>query len=81
MIKNLVVIAVLAWIGWYAYSQLKPAPRVADTAVEGASFNCRQALNKLAEDYACRDSGSCSMTTDELADLRQRESDIEKYCN
>ncbi len=81
MIKNLAVLAVLAWIGWYGYSQLKPVPTVEDRAVEGASFNCRQALNKLAEEYACRDSGSCSMTSDELADLKQRELDIEKYCN
>jgi len=81
MIKNLAVLAVLAWIGWYGYSQLKPVPTVEDSAVEGASFNCRQALNKLAEEYACRDSGSCSMTSDELADLKQRELDIEKYCN
>ena len=41
MIKNLAVLAVLAWIGWYAYSQLKPMPTVEDRAVEGASFNCR----------------------------------------
>ena len=81
MIKNLVVGAILAWVAWYGYSQLKPAPRVADSAVVGASFNCRQALNMLAEEYACRDSASCSMTTDELADLKQRELDIEEYCN
>jgi hypothetical protein len=81
MFKSLVTIAIIAWAGWYGYSQLKPTPSVVDNTVEGASFNCRQALSKLAKDYACRDSASCTMTSDELTDLKNRETDIEKYCN
>lgn len=81
MVKNLVVVAVLGWVAWYAYSQLQPVPSVADNTVEGASFNCRKALAMLADDYNCRDSSACTMTPDELDDLKRRESGIEKNCN
>ena len=80
-VTSLATVAVLGWVAWYAYSLWDPAASVANNAVEGASFNCRKALAMLAEDYACRDSGSCTMTFDELRDLKNREMDIEKYCN
>ncbi len=81
MVKNLVVVAVLGWVAWYAYSQLQPVPSVADNTVEGASFNCRKALAMLTDDYNCRDSSACTMTSDELDDLKRRESGIEKNCH
>ena len=81
MVKNLMVVAILGWVAWYAYSQLQPVPSVVDNTVEGASFNCRKALAMLADDYKCRNSSTCTMTSDELDDLRQRETDIEKNCN
>ncbi len=35
----------------------------------------------LADDYNCRNSSTCTMTSGEMGDLRQRETDIEKNCN
>ncbi len=80
-VKNLAAAAVLGWIGWYAYSQWDPAsPGVTDSK-QGATFNCGRAVAERESDYACIDSDSCTMTPDELTEMKNREADIDQYCN
>jgi hypothetical protein len=80
LIKTLAAIAILAAISWLAYTLWNPAPDD-DEAVPGASFNCRKALADLATGYSCRDSASCNMSNDELADLNRLEASINEYCD
>jgi hypothetical protein len=79
-VKNLAVTAVLGWIGWYAYSQWDPAPPGVTDSKQEATFNCGRAVSERESDYACIDSNSCSMTPDELTELKNREADIDRYC-
>ena len=81
LIKNLAVFAFLGGIAWYAYSQLAPPSSEGSDFSPKAEFNCRRALTELAEDYKCRDSSSCELTSDELRDLKQLEADIDRECN
>ena len=78
---SLAAVAVLGWVAWYAYSLWNPDASGESNSVKGPAFNCRKALAELATDYACRNSDSCAMTSDELTELKNREADIEKYCN
>ncbi len=80
-VKSLAALAVIGWVSWYAYSLWNPDSSGESNFVQGATFNCRKALAELATDYACRNSDSCTMTRDELIELKNREADIEKYCN
>jgi len=78
---SLVVLAALAWAGWYGYSHWAAASSGTKSSVQGTSFNCRHAIAQLAEDYACRNSDSCTLTSDELSAMKTREAGIEKHCN
>jgi len=80
-VMNLAVLAALGWAAWYGYTHWVAAQTGSPASAQGTAFNCRQALARHAEDQACRTSDSCSMTSDELAQMKQRESDIEQYCN
>ena len=80
-VMNLVVLAALVWAGWYGYSQWRADSSGGVGAAQEAGFNCRHALARLAEDYKCRDSDSCTLTSNELTALKKREADIEQYCN
>ena len=80
-ITSLVVLAALAWAAWYVYAHWIVESSSTSDPVQTAGFNCRQAVAKLAKDYACRNSDSCTLTSDELTDMKNREVDIEKYCN
>ena len=80
-IMSLVVLVALGWAGWYGYSNWIAASSGTGSSAQGTSFNCRQALAQLAEDYACRNSDSCTLTSDELSTMKTREADIEKHCN
>jgi len=80
-VKNLAVAAVLGWIGWYAYSQWKPAsPGVSDSK-PGTTFNCGRAVAERESDYACIESDSCTLTPDEMTEMNNREADIDQHCN
>ncbi len=78
---SLAVLVALAWAGWFGYSHWTAASSGTRSSVQGTSFNCRLAVAQLAEDYACRNSDSCMLTSDELAAMKNREADIEKHCN
>ncbi len=80
-ITTLAVLAALAWAAWYVYSHWTDTSSGTDSTAQETGFNCRQAVAKLAQDYACRNSDSCTLTSDELTDMKNREVDIEKYCN
>ncbi len=80
-VKSLVVLAAIVWVAWYAYSQWDSTPSVASDDTQVATFNCGRALAELANDYACRDSDTCSLSSDELRDLKPREADIERFCD
>ena len=80
-VKSLIALAVLAWLAWYGYSRWDSAPSDVSEPNQGSAFNCRQALAKLAADYKCRNSESCTLTRDEQAEMRKREADIEQFCN
>ena len=80
-VTNLAVLAVLGSVAWHAYSQLEPVPSTVSNTVQANAFNCRTALAHLAKDYACKESDACSMTRDQLTDLKNREANIEKFCN
>jgi hypothetical protein len=79
-VKNLALAAVLAWIGWYAYSQLDPATAGVTDSKQGVTFNCGRAVAERESDYACIDSNSCTLTPDELTAMKHREADIDRYC-
>ena len=80
-ITSLAILAALGWAAWYGYSNWTTASSSSTGPAQEAAFNCRQALARLAEDYACRDSDSCTLTNDELIDIENREADIERHCN
>ena len=80
-VTSLAVIAAIGWGAWYGYSNWGPSSSSVSDSQQGFGFNCRHALARLAEDYACRDSDACTMTSDELSDLKKREADIEENCN
>ena len=81
LVTSLAAIAVLGWAAWYAYSHWGPASSGGVDSVQGTAFNCRKALAELATDYACMNSDACTMTQDELSELKNREAEIEQYCN
>ncbi len=80
-VMNLVVLAALVWAAWYGYSQWRADSSGSVDAAQEAGFNCRHALARLAEDYKCRASDSCTLTDAELTALKKREADIEQHCN
>jgi len=80
-IMNLLIPAALICAAWYGYSNwiaasADPSPPAAEKA-----FNCRQALARLAEEYACRDSAGCNLSNEDLTELRYLEGSIEQQCN
>ena len=81
MIVNLAVLAALGWAAWYGYTNWVAASSDSGTAVDTSGYNCRIALAKLAQDYKCRDAANCTLSEEELADLKEREIAIEKNCN
>ena len=80
-IMSLAVLAALGWAAWYGYTHWNATSTDSGDRPQTSSFNCRQALARLAEDEACRSSDSCTLTNDELAQMKKRESDIEQHCN
>ena len=80
-ITNLAAIAVLGWIAWYAYSQLEPTSSGGSNSDQGTKYNCRKALAERESDDACLESDSCTMTPDELTEMKDRQADIEEHCN
>ena len=78
---NLAVLVALASAGWYSYTQLGDTTDRKQEPTRQGRFNCRQALAKLAEETACRASVACTLSDEELADMRQREADIAQHCN
>ena len=56
------------------------SPGVTDSK-QGTTFNCGRAVAERESDYACIDSNSCTMTPDELTEMKNREADIDQYCN
>ena len=80
-VTSLAAVAVFGWIAWYGYPYWDPVSSGASDSAQGSGFNCRRALAKLATDYTCRNSNSCTMTGDELTKMKNREADIAQYCN
>lgn len=79
---SLLVLAALAWAGWYGYSYLgSPSSDRDEHPAQQGRFNCRQALAKHADESACLASAACRLSDAELADMQQREADIEQHCN
>ena len=78
---GLAVLAAMGWLAWYGYTNWKAATADPVYSEQKTSFNCRQALAKFAEDQAVLRSDAYSLTSDELAEMKRRESDIEQYCN
>ena len=81
LITTLLSLAVMAWLGWYAYSQWASGSDDASRTAEEDRYNCRQALARIASDYACLNSDTCDLSEGERAALRQRETDAAEYCN
>ena len=79
-VKNVAAIALLGWIGWYAYSQLRPVSSSASDSEPGTEYNCRKAFATRESDYACMESSSCTMTTGEMAELKRLEAEIDEHC-
>ena len=80
-VKSVATLALLGWIGWYAYSNLDPvSPSVVDSE-QGTKYNCRRAYAKRDSDYACMQSDSCTITSDEMAELKSLEAEIDEKCN
>jgi len=80
-LKGLVMLAAMGWLAWYGYTHWKAATADPADSEQRTSFNCRQALVRHAEDQAFRHSHASSLTSDDLAQMKRRESDIEQYCN
>ena len=80
-ITSLVAIAVLGGIAWYAYSLWDPTPPSVSDSEQGPRFNCKRAFAERESDYACVASESCTMSPDELAEMENREADIDQNCN
>ncbi len=80
-IMNLVVLAALGCAAWYGYTHWIAATSGTAGTAQESGFNCRHALAKLAEDYTCRNSDTCTLTNDELTAMQNREADIEQHCN
>ncbi len=78
---NLAIAAAVAWAAWYGYTHWIASPIDPTARVQTTAYNCRQAVARLAEETACRSSSSCTMTSDEVAAMQQRELDIEQHCN
>lgn len=80
-ILNLIVLAALGYAGWYGYTNWAATSSDSVTATPTSGYNCRAALARLATDYECRDAAGCTLSDEELADLKERELAIEKNCN
>jgi hypothetical protein len=81
MIGNLAVLAALGWAAWYGYTNWVAASSDSGTAADTGGYNCRLALAKLAQDYACREDASCTLSDEEIVALKEREMAIEENCN
>ena len=80
-VKSVAALALFGWIGWYAYSQMKPVSSSVSNSEQGTVFNCRKAFATRESDYACMESSSCTMTSGELAELKRLESEIDEHCD
>ncbi len=80
-ITNLAVLALLAGAAWYGYTNWIAATADPDYSEQATSFNCRQALANYAEDQAALRDDAYTLSDDERAEIKRRESDIEEYCN
>jgi len=78
---GLVVLAAMIWLAWYGYTNWRAASTGPVNSEQRSSFNCRQALAKFAEDQATLREDAYAVTTEERAEMKRRESDIEQYCN
>ena len=78
LLNALVVVGFFA-AAWYVYTNWIES--AADPGSESTEFNCRGALARLAEDYACRDDPSCTLSEDQVKSLRELEANIEAHCN
>ena len=79
-ITNLAVAAAISWTVWYAYSHIEPKSSGTSESRQGATFNCKRALTERDSDYACIESDSCTMTSNELAELKNLEAEIDEHC-
>jgi hypothetical protein len=82
--KKLVDIIVLGLIGyaaWYGYSHFVSGSPEASGPLTTQNFNCRQALATLAQETACQSSAACTLTSNEIDAMHQRERDIHENCN
>ena len=80
-IVNLLVLAALGWAAWYGYTHLIATSDETNNSARPAQYNCRQALAKLAEDYKCRNAASCTLSSDQISALKDRELAIAEHCN
>ncbi len=80
-VKSVAALALLGWIAWYAYLHFEPVSSGVIDSEQATAFNCRRAYAKRDSDYACIKSDSCTMTSDELADLKSLEAEIDEHCN
>ena len=80
-LMGLAVLAAMVWLAWYGYTNWRAATADPVYSEQGTSFNCRQALARHAEDQAALREDAYALTSEELAAIRRRESDIEQYCN
>jgi hypothetical protein len=80
-LMNLLIPVVLISLGWYGYSNWVAASADPDPVAPEAAFNCKQALAKLAKDYACRESNACELGDGVASEIRALENRIEQHCN
>ena len=80
-IMSLLVLLALGWSAWYGYTHWFAATSGTSEPAQGAAYNCRHALARLAEDYACRESDGCTLTSDQVTAMKNREVAIEQHCN
>ena len=80
-LTNALVLVALFGAAWYGYTNYIESSADPDIERETGGFNCRGALNRLAQDYRCRDDANCELSEEDVDALRELEANIEKHCN
>ncbi|MEJ2128863.1 MAG: hypothetical protein P8X81_08445 [Woeseiaceae bacterium] len=81
---NLIVLVLVVMAAHYGYTNFKAGD---DYSTEESSpaprpvINCRGAKASLARLTECRAVPNCTLTTEQETELRELETDIERFCN
>ena len=83
-LTNLLVLVLVAAAGYYGYTNFKAGDDSSageSSSVARPAINCRGAKASLARLYECRAVPNCTLTTAQDTELRELETDIERFCN